>query len=96
MATPAPRSDGGLRARYRHVRDLGHGSMGSVWLAYDAIRRRHVAVKRLLSPSATGVLRLKREFRVIAPLRHRNLVRLHELWTDEDGPFFTMEFVDGP
>jgi eukaryotic-like serine/threonine-protein kinase len=81
--------------RYQFVRELGRGSMGSVWLAYDRVRRQKVAVKRVLPSSPTGLLRLKREFRVVAPIRHRNLVRFYELWSDEGGPFFTMEFIEG-
>jgi serine/threonine protein kinase len=92
---PALWNDCEGRTRYGLVRELGHGAMGAVWLAYDRVLRRPVALKRLLASSAIGILRLKREFRVIAPLLHRNLVRLYELWSDEDVSFFTMEFIDG-
>jgi serine/threonine protein kinase len=92
---PAPYRFADEPMRYRLISELGHGSMGTVWLAYDIRRQQDVALKRLIAPSATGILRLKREFRVIAPLRHPHLVRLYDLWDDGGGPFFTMEFIDG-
>jgi eukaryotic-like serine/threonine-protein kinase len=94
-AAQGPKTDHDARTRYRFVRELGHGSMGVVWLAYDCVRRQQVTLKRVRTPSPTGLLRLKREFRVIAPLRHRNLVRVYDLWSDEEGAFFTMEFIEG-
>jgi hypothetical protein len=85
----------GAEDRYGLLRELGRGSTATVWLAYDRALRRRVALKRVLTASATGLLRLKREFRTIAPLQHRNLVRLHDLWTDDQGAFFTMDLVEG-
>ncbi|MDP9035900.1 MAG: serine/threonine-protein kinase [Myxococcota bacterium] len=77
------------------VREVGRGATGVVWLAYDGVRGEHVALKRLRTPTASALLRLKREFRVIAPLRHRHIVRLFDLCCDERGAFFTMEYVQG-
>ena len=83
------------KPRYRWLRELGRGAEGIVWLAYDRVREEPVAAKRLRAPSPTVLLRFKREFRVIAPLRHRHLVRLFDLWSDSNGHFFTMEPIDG-
>jgi serine/threonine protein kinase len=88
-------TDGDAEERYRLLRELGRGSTATVWLAYDRARARRVALKRVLTPSSSSLLGIKREFRTIAPLRHRNLVRLHDLYTDDLGAFFTMEFVEG-
>jgi hypothetical protein len=81
--------------RYVFLREIAQGSMGTVALLYDRARRRRVAAKRVLVSSPSALLRLKREFRTIAPLRHPNLVRFYELTEDELGAFFTMEFIDG-
>jgi serine/threonine protein kinase len=81
--------------RYRLLRELGRGSTATVWLAYDRAVGREVALKRVQTASSSGLLRIKREFRTMAPLRHRNLVRLHDLYTDDVGAFFTMEFLEG-
>ncbi|MGC4064147.1 MAG: serine/threonine-protein kinase [Polyangiaceae bacterium] len=37
----------------------------------------------------------KREFRVVANLRHRNLIKVHELFIDGRHAYFAMELVDG-
>jgi hypothetical protein len=83
------------RGRYRFVRELGRGASGVVWLVEDRARSAPMALKRLRIPSAAAILRLKREFRLLAPLEHPNLVRLYDLWSDEREPFFTMEYVEG-
>ncbi len=69
--------------------------MGAVVLAHDRLLDRAVALKRALGRSPDDALRFKREFRAIEGLVHPNLVRLYELETDDDGPFFTMEFIGG-
>src|SRR6201999_2664032 len=81
--------------RYRLVRELGRGASGAVWHADDLVRGGPVGLKYLTVPSATGILRLKSEFRTLAPLAHPHLVRLFDLWSDEREPFFTMELVEG-
>ncbi|MDP9151204.1 MAG: serine/threonine protein kinase [Myxococcota bacterium] len=92
---PLQRIEHDERGRYRLVREVGRGAMGVVWLAYDGVRREHVTLKRVRTPSTDALLRLKREFRVMVPLRHRHLVRLYDLCGDERGAFFTMEYVRG-
>ena len=71
-------------ARYRLVRELGRGATGVVYLARDAELERDVAVK-LLHPhlaaamSADAVRRFFHEARVMASLRHPNLVAVLDL-----------------
>lgn len=83
------------RPRYRRLRQLGEGSMGVVFEAEDTEQGRKVAQKRIRGENAELLYRLKREFRSLVGLCHRNLVQLYELGADEAGVFFTMELVDG-
>ncbi|MCA9604044.1 MAG: protein kinase, partial [Myxococcales bacterium] len=81
--------------RFELVRTLGAGGMGVVELVYDRARDERVARKRLRGFDARALRRLKEEFRLLASLRHENLVRVHELGQDEIGPWITMEAIDG-
>jgi len=61
-----------LSNRYEIIRELGRGGMGVVWLAYDPLLDREVAVKVLPSNHLGGVAeeRFKREARVVAKIDH--------------------------
>src|SRR5512134_2368621 len=81
--------------RYRIVRELGHGGMGVVYLGRDLQRDMDVAIKLCGRTDAHLMLWLKREFRVVASLRHPNLVELCELVAHDGICYFTMEYVVG-
>lgn len=96
--------------RYVVERELGHGAMGAVYVATDRLTRRPVALKRVkttrrpaaLDSQATVVeesdfrLRLAHEFKVLASLRHPNIISVLDYGFDEDhNPFFTMELLQG-
>jgi hypothetical protein len=71
-------------ARYRLVRELGRGATGVVYLARDGELDRDVAVKLLhphlaAAPQADAVKRFFHEARVMASLRHPNLVAVLDL-----------------
>lgn len=90
----------GLRiGPYRLISELGHGGMGSVWLAEraDGQFERRVALKlpRLAWGSATAA-RLAREREILASLEHPHIARLYDAGVDAGGrPFFAMELIDG-
>src|SRR5262245_39832397 len=92
-------SRGGLLVadRYRLVRPLGRGGMGSVHLAHDERLDRPVALKRTFSGAPDGsVQRLLREAQVGASLDHPHLVRVYDVVRDDDEVVIAMELVDGP
>src|SRR2546421_4044264 len=84
--------------RYRAVRFLARGGMGTVWLAEDGVLGRVVALKILELDTASGELaaRLLREAMVLAHLEHPGIVPIHDAGTLPDGkPFYCMKYVQG-
>jgi tetratricopeptide (TPR) repeat protein len=85
-------------ARYRLVRELGRGATGVVYLARDVELDRDVAIK-LLHPHLAGTVRADalarffHEARVMASLRHPNVVAVLDL--DEASRRIVMELAAG-
>ncbi len=83
---------------YRPLREVGEGSMGSVWLA-KAEGDGHCAVKVLnLRNDRRGSAErsFNREVRAMARLNHPGVVRVLDYGrTPEGSPFMAMEYVDG-
>jgi len=87
-----------IPGRYRLVKVLGRGGMGTVVLAEDLRLRRPVALKlvrRELEALPTTTERFFREARAMAAVEHPNLVRLLDLDLEHSPPFLVMEVVDG-
>jgi serine/threonine-protein kinase len=89
--------DAKLQAQYRIVRLLGHGGMGSVYLARDLALDREVAIKVVKTASSAPEVhdRLRREARTAAKLSHPNIVPLHAFGEVEGMPYFVMGYVRG-
>ena len=83
--------------RYRVVGRLGAGGTAAVFLARDERLGREVAVKRLHGAEVTAdtAQRLRREARIMAELRHPNLVTVYDMLVDEDDLLLVMEYVRG-
>ncbi len=82
--------------RFRVLRCIGRGGMGTVYEARDLERRQSVALKTVLHFDPASLYQFKQEFRALSGVVHPNLVRLHELVMAEgDHVFFTMELVRG-
>jgi hypothetical protein len=83
--TPAfgPRP-GDLVGRYRVLRVLGQGGMGTVYLAHDPVLERSVALK-LLPPLPDGGRRLLEEARAASALDHPGIGTVHEVAEDARG-----------
>lgn len=85
-----------LAERFELTAVLGVGAFGEVYRAHDRKNpETPLAIKRLRHSDAQAQYRFKREFRALCEVRHPNLVRLYELFLDENGAFFTMELVAG-
>jgi hypothetical protein len=84
-----------LAGRYRLVRRLGAGGMGTVWAAEDQRLRRMVAIKQLHVASEDSSRRFQREAKLGASLRHPNLVTVYDVLVADADVLLIMEHVDG-
>jgi len=88
-----------LAGRYRVVRPLGQGGMGSVWLAEDlTLDGRPVAVKMLPAVFVTNpraYQQLKAEAMVSLRLTHPNIAVLRSFEENAGNPFLVIDYVDG-
>lgn len=85
-----------MNRRYEVLDVLGSGGMATVWRARDTELNRIVAIKRPHpAPEGSAVHeRFRREARAAATVSHPSLVTVHDVGTDDDGPYLVMEFVD--
>src|SRR6187549_2164573 len=90
--------------RYQLLEELGKGGMGVVYRAHDRLTGDTVAIKRVmaaqtqfdLSDGASTDFRLglAQEFRVLATIRHPNIISVLDYGFDEDQqPYFAMELL---
>ncbi|MFF5857431.1 protein kinase [Streptomyces sp. NPDC012751] len=92
-----------LAAGRYQLRDLlGEGGMASVYLAYDTVLDRQVAIKTLhteLGREQAFRERFRREAQAVAKLTHTNIVSVFDTGEDElNGmatPYIVMEYVEG-
>ena len=81
--------------RYRVVRALGEGAMGTVYVAEDATLGREVAIKAVRSLGFDAKERFLNEARAVAQLVHPNVVQVFDVGNDGDTPFLVMEIARG-
>ena len=78
---------------------LGRGGMGVVYRVRDAKTGARLALKRAWARDPAKALKrrsqLEREFHTLAQLRHPRIIEVYDFGIDEDGPYYTMELLDG-
>lgn len=84
--------------RYKIIRSIGEGGMANVYLAYDTILEREVAVKILrgdLADDEKFVRRFQREANAASSLKHPNIVEMYDVGEDDGKYFIVMEYING-
>jgi eukaryotic-like serine/threonine-protein kinase len=88
-----------LGERYELGHQIGSGGMATVYLAYDTVLDREVAVKILAERFAADqafVERFRREASAAAGLNHPNIVAVYDRGGAEDTYYIVMEYLSGP
>ena len=84
--------------RYQIIKAIGEGGMANVYLAYDTILDRNVAVKVLRGDLANDekfVRRFQREALSASSLSHPNIVEVYDVGEDNGQYYIVMEYVEG-
>ena len=87
-----------INDRYEIIKLIGEGGMANVYLAYDTILERNVAVKVLrgdLADDEKFVRRFQREALSASSLSHPNIVEMYDVGEDNGNFYIVMEYIDG-
>ncbi|MEU4325041.1 serine/threonine-protein kinase [Nonomuraea dietziae] len=93
-------SPGIIGGRYRLLRTIGRGGMGTVWHAYDEVLGRDVAVKEVLPPPDLSgpereifTVRTFREARAAGRVAHPGVATVYDVVQEGGHPWIIMELV---
>ncbi len=84
--------------RYQVIKSIGEGGMANVYLAYDTILDRNVAVKVLRGDLASDekfVRRFQREALAASSLSNQNIVEVYDVGEDNGEYYIVMEYIEG-
>lgn len=84
-----------LQNRYRVLKQIGQGGMGAVYVATDERFGSTVAVKQTFFDDPALLRAFEREAHLLNHLRHTALPRVSDHFTENDGQFLVMEFIEG-
>jgi serine/threonine protein kinase len=85
-----------IQERYRIKKVLGHGGMGSVYMAIDENIHIPVAIKENLVLTENYSTQFKKEAVILAGLRHPNLPRVSDyFYLPGQGQYLVMDYIDG-
>jgi serine/threonine protein kinase len=78
---------------------VARGGVAEIYVGTHITLEHKVAVKilrNLSEDNSDALLRFQREARVIAKLRHPNIVQVHDFDTVDGDPYLVMEYIEGP
>jgi serine/threonine-protein kinase len=86
-----------VEGRYKLVERIGRGGTSAIFKALDTILGDHIALKAFLQvvPDERADRRIRRELRMARELTHQNIVRVHELGSQQGFRYITMELLEG-
>src|SRR5258708_12812307 len=86
--------EGTKLGRYRLQSRLGHGGMSEVYLAYDELMHRDVAIKVVTSSHADYIERFQREAAAIGNLHHNHILPAFDYGEQAPWHYLVMPYID--
>jgi len=87
-----------INRRYRLERKIGDGATAEVFLGFDIVLNRRVAIKVLRVQYAANRafrIRFEREAQNAARLSHPNIISIYDVGEDHRAPYIVMEYLEG-
>lgn len=83
---------------YQILNKIGQGGMGEVFLAYDTVCGRRIALKRIRSDLLSHQLmhrRFLKEARITSQLTHPAIIPIYTIHDEDNLVYYTMPYVEG-
>lgn len=87
-----------LNRRFKIIKSLGRGGMGTIYHARDQKLKREVAIKCISEKTLNDFYskaRFLREAQTASQLEHPNICTIYEIYEEEKNNYIVMQFVDG-
>lgn len=95
---PAPETIQFHVGHYKIIKSIGKGGMGEVFLAYDPICGRRIALKQIrtdLREHKQLYSRFLKEARITSQLTHPGIIPIYSIHQDQSNIYYTMPYVEG-
>ncbi|HOJ87043.1 MAG TPA: protein kinase [Elusimicrobiales bacterium] len=90
--------EGVATGKYKIIKKIGQGGMGSVYLAMDQTLNREVAVKKMnedIKMNEREKQRFIEEARTVAMLHHPNIIEIYTIFEEKNDIYLVFEYIDG-
>jgi serine/threonine-protein kinase len=95
---PDPEDVMGSIGQFLLLKSIGKGGMGEVFLAFDTVCGRRVALKRIRPDLVTSPQlkeRFVREARITSQLIHPSIIPIYSIFIEKDLIYYTMPYIAG-
>lgn len=98
IITPNIFYEGVATGKYKIIKKIGQGGMGSVYLAIDQSLNREVAIKKMnedIKMNEREKQRFIEEARTVAMLHHPNIIEIYTIFEEKGDIYLVFEYIDG-
>jgi len=96
--SPSVFYEGVATGKYKIIRKIGQGGMGTVYYAIDQTLNREVAVKKMndeIKFNQREKQRFIEEARTVAMLHHPNIIEIYTIFEEDEDIYLVFEYIDG-